>query len=390
MTSESFGQALRRLRGSLSVRDVAALAHCGKSMISDLENGKRQPTAAMAQSLDAALSGHGQLIDIAAHPPGTPTTVLAADLRATFADQLAEGPMTSASLDEWEFTVARHGRATRYRPEQDLLADLLADFADLRTVLDHRHPPAIRRRLLSSAARISGLLALTLLKLDDPGARDWWRTGRAAAAQAEDRAVLAWIYAQESYQLYYSGDLFGAVELSIRAQELAGGLPCVADALAAPLEARAHALAGHRDQTMDALRRAETALLRLSPEDRQPSALGYDEAQLAFHAGNAWTALHETDRAWEQQERALELYPDENRTDRTLILLDRAACLAWDGDPGAGAQLATEAIVALPVEHRSPLVLYRARDLAVSVPGTNRQLPEVRVLREVLALPSAG
>jgi hypothetical protein len=86
----------------------------------------------------------------------------------------------------------------------------------------------------------------------------------------------------------------------------------------------------------------------------------------------------------------LELYPQENRTDRALISLDRAACLLWDGDLAGGADLLTSSILELPVEHRSALILYRARDLASRVPTTEHALPEVRVLREVLALPSAG
>ncbi|GAB7186754.1 hypothetical protein ATKI12_6585 [Kitasatospora sp. Ki12] len=393
MTDETFAQALRRLRGTLSVRDVASLAKCSKTVVSDLETGRRQPTVAIAAALDAALGADGLLLDLAEHLPGLPTRERAAALQVGLAEDLAAGPMTGASLDEWEFNVARHGRATRYRPEHDLLADLLADFADfadLRLQLKHQHPPAVKRRLLSACACLSGLMALTLLKLDDLGARDWWRTGRAAATKAEDRAVLAWIYAQESYQLYYGGDLGGAIELAVRAQQLAGGMPCVADALVAPLKARAHALAGRREETSDALERARRALSRLSPEDRQPSALGYDEAQLHFHSGNAWTSLHDTERAWDEQQQALALYPVENRTDRALIQLDRAACLTWDGDPATGARLAVDSILALPEEHRSALILYRARDLAAKVPEAERRLPEVRVLREVLALPSAG
>ncbi|MGE7439605.1 helix-turn-helix transcriptional regulator [Kitasatospora sp. NPDC001175] len=388
--SETFAQALKRLRGSRSIRDLALLAACGKTVIGDLETGRRQPTMTIAAALDSALGAGGYLRDLAGNPPGTPATVRAAQFQAGFAEQLAAGPMTPTSLEEWEVTIARHGRATRYRPEAEILDDLLADFTDLRALLGYRHPPAIRRRLLSACASLSGLLALTLLKLDDPGARDWWRTGRAAAAQAEDRPVLAWIYAQESYQLYYGGDFAGALDLAIRAQQLAGGLPCVADALTAPLEARVHARAGRRDETADALRRAEVALARLDPVDQQASAFGYDAAQLAFHSGSAWTLLHDTTRAWDQQQRAIELYPEENRLDRALVALDRAECLTWDGHISDGAHLAAGTVAALPTEFRSPIVLYRARDVAATVPETDRRLPEVRVLQELLALPSAG
>ncbi|GAA1942016.1 hypothetical protein [Kitasatospora viridis] len=150
-----------------------------------------------------------------------------------------------------------------------------------------------------------------------------------------------------------------------------------------------YARAGRRDETADALLRAEEALGRLAPEDQQQSALGYDAAQLAFHSGSAWTLLHDTGRAWEQHQRALELYPVEQRLDRALVHLDRAECLTYDGRLSDGAGLAVETIEAVPIEHRSALLLYRARDLADSVPRTDRRLPEVRVLHDLLALPSA-
>lgn len=390
MDQPTFASALRGLRGSMSLRGAEKLTNVSKSYIDDLENDRRKPTAAVAASLDNGLGGNGLLIELAATPPGLPLTEQAAALQRGLTDTLSNGPMTDATLDEWEWTVSRHGRATRYRAEADLLADLLADVAALQRLLAHRHSNPNRRRLTRATAQMAGLVALTLLKLGDDRARDWWRTGRQAATAADDRPILAWIYAHESYQLFYGGDLHGAVELAVRAQQLAGGLPCAADALAAPLEARAHAQLGRREETGDALLRAERALNRLEPAAREASAFGYDEAQLAFHSGNAWTSLHDTARAWEQQQRALDLYPAQNLTDRTLIRLDRAACLSWDGDAAAGASMATEAIVDLPVEHRSALILYRARDLVATVAETSRQLPEVRVLREVLALPSGA
>jgi tetratricopeptide (TPR) repeat protein len=387
VSEETFSEALKRLRGTRSIRDVAALASLGKTVVSDVENGRRKPTEAVALALDAALGAQGYLVDLYRNPPGMPAIERAAALHIDLSEQLCAGPMSDAALEEWEFTIARHGRATRYRPERLLLPELIADFRDLRSILNHRHPPAARARLLSACAQMSGLMALLLLKTGDPSAHDWWRTGRQAASQASDRPTLAWIYAHESYQLFYGGDLVGAVELAVRAQQLAGGMPCVADALAAPLEARAHALMGNRGDAIAALARAETALSRLPAEQRQPSALGYDEAQLAFHAGNAWTSLHESTQAWNQQQRALALYPDENRTDRTLILLDRAACLIWDGDQDDGAKLAADCVFGLPLEHRNQLIISRAREVTASLPEGEQQRTEVRALREMLALP---
>ncbi|WP_458088074.1 helix-turn-helix domain-containing protein [Streptomyces malaysiensis] len=384
---ETFGQALRRLRGSRSVRDVAQLANCGKSHVSDLERGKKFPTPEIAEALDAALDAGGELVALASIRPGTSPLEQADALQRGLYEAFAAGPMTDAALEEWAYTIARHGRATRYRPEAEHLPELISDFSDLRLLLSHRHSAPIRRALTIATAQMAGLMALTLLKLGEPSARSWWRTGRAAAAAAEDRATLSWIYAHESYQLYYSGDVPGAIECAARAQQLAGGLPCVGDALAAPLEARAHAIHQRADATADALRRAEVALERLDAVDRIGSAFGYSEAQLAFHAGNACTHLGQTARARDEHERALELYPTDDHTDRALIQLDQALCLLADGQPAEAADQATRTIVALPVQHRSALIMYRAEELTASVPRARQTLPEMRVLRKVLALP---
>lgn len=384
--NESFGQALRRLRGSRSVRDVAQLASCGKSYVSDLELGKRTPTTDIARVLDRALGAGGELIALADRRPGADPLTQADALQRGLLEDFAAGPLTDSGVDEVEYTVARHGRATRYRAEGELLPELLADFGDLRLKLAGRQGAPVRKRLLIAAAQMSGLMALTLLKLGDARSRAWWRTGRTAAAAADDRATLSWMYAQEAYQLYYSTDIEGAVELAARAQVLAGGLPCVGPALAAPLEARALARLGRRDEAAAALTAAEVALQRLPVEDQVGSAFGYSESQLRFHAGNAWTHLEETARARVEQARALELYPESDHMDRALVHLDQSMCLAADGDAAAAAQHATNTVVGLAPSRRSALIIYRANDVAARVPEA-RAVSEVRVLREILALP---
>jgi hypothetical protein len=117
------------------------------------------------------------------------------------------------------------------------------------------------------------------------------------------------------------------------------------------------------------------------------SAFGYSECRLRFHAGNAWTHLTDTSRAHEAHARALELYPSSDRMDIALIHLDEAMCLAMDGDPARAADHATQAIVDLPQQHRSALIVYRAREVAAKVPEA-RAVSEVRVLREMLELPA--
>ncbi|MFK0173445.1 helix-turn-helix transcriptional regulator [Streptomyces sp. NPDC090306] len=386
--SESFGAALRRYRGTRSLRDVAALASVGKSYIADLEKERRHPTPETARALDDALGAGGELAALASVRPDASPLDKADALQAGLDELLAAGPLGDASLDEIEWTVERHGRATRYRPEAEHLGDLLADFHDVRLLLTHRQPAPARKRLLIAAARMSGLTALTLLKLGDQRSLSWWRTARKAGAAADDRATLSWAYAHESYQSYYSGDLSTAVELANRAQQLAGGLPCVGPALAAPLEARAHARFGNSAATRTALAAAETALDRLPQEDQIGSAFGYSESQLRFHAGNALTHLGETGRAREELARATDLYPVTERMDRALVQLDQAVCTVLDGDPPAAADLAARTIVSLAPEHRTALIIFRAREVATTVPPGAQQVHEVRALRELLALPA--
>lgn len=104
---ESFGQALRRLRGTRSLRNVAHLANCGKSYVADLEQDKKAPSPAIAAALDDALDAGGELRALAATPPGASLSAQAAALQAG--------------------------------AENDQLPELTADFADLNRLLTHRH-----------------------------------------------------------------------------------------------------------------------------------------------------------------------------------------------------------------------------------------------------------
>jgi hypothetical protein len=177
-------------------------------------------------------------------------------------------------------------------------------------VLARRHAASALRRLTRVAAQMAGLMFLTLIKLDERTAsRNWARTARIAADEAGDRATRSWVRAQESYVPFYSGDLLEAIQVARHAQALAGRKPCAGVALAAALEARAHAARGDESATRAALDVAQAALDRLAAQEIVPSALGYNEAQLRFHEGNAFTHLHRTKPAWTAQERALELYP---------------------------------------------------------------------------------
>jgi hypothetical protein len=115
-----------------------------------------------------------------------------------------------------------------------------------------------------------------------------------------------------------------------------------------------------------------------------PSAFGYNEAQLRFHEGNALTHLHDTEAAWRAQQRALQLYPPSDYLDRTLLQLDRASCLAFDGDVTSAMGKAASAVGRLAPEQRSGMILMRGGQILGSLSDSQRELPAARDFRDFL------
>jgi transcriptional regulator with XRE-family HTH domain len=308
-------------------------------------------------------------------------------LRESVDEAVSGSAMSEASLEDWEETALRLGAATRYRSSAPLLVELTNDFFELQLKLARRQPLSALRRLTIVTAQMAGLMSLTLLKLNENAeSRHWARTARVAADESGDLTVSSWVRAQEAYAHYYAGSLSAAIHVARKAQAVAGDKPCVGVALAAALEARAHAGLGRSEETLGALRRAEETLAWLDPESVRPSAFGYDEAQLRFHEGNAFTHLRDTEAAWRAQERALALYPQSDYTDRTLTWLDRASCVAYDGDTSGAMKQATDALVRLTDQQRSGLITLRGGQVLDQLPEKQRSLPAVREFRDLLML----
>ncbi|WP_328468803.1 hypothetical protein OHA21_00085 [Actinoplanes sp. NBC_00393] len=299
--------------------------------------------------------------------------------------------MAEASLDDWEETVFRYGRATRDRPAEVLLYDLSTDLAELgRAVHRHRSASALRR-LTRVTAQMSGLMCLTFCKLDDrPAVRRWARTARLAADEAGDSQTRSWVLAQESYGHYYSGDLLEALDVAQRARDVVAKTPTAGAALAAALQARAYAAMGHDQETRNALGHAEEVLSHLTGESLVPSAFGYTEAQLRFHQGSALTHLKDARAAIKAQDRALQLCAAGDFTDWAMTRLDRARCLCLvpEGDASKALDYATETLASLSEPQARGIITLRGNELFRSLPRNQRALPAARNLREVLMLTS--
>jgi hypothetical protein len=145
---------------------------------------------------------------------------------------------------------------------------------------------------------------------------------------------------------------------------------------------------GRADETRSALHRAEAILSGLDDSAVVASAFGYNEAQLRFHESNALTHLGDTKTAWTAQQRALELVPAGDFMDRTFTQLDRAMCLASDGDVSGATSYALETLLDLTEQQRQGIISARARQLVDALPRQRHTLPPVRELRDLLALPT--
>ncbi|TKK90112.1 helix-turn-helix transcriptional regulator [Herbidospora galbida] len=249
---ESFGEALRRLRGDLSIRGLARRANCSPSYISALEFGKNIPSSAVVSALDAALGAGGELIrlhDMEVGPTerrealgliGVVLGGVSGALPATDGLErirmLVERRLGGPDLGFWEEVAWEHAHGVGAHPATDGIGRLSADVLALETALTHvkGNPPAwarVRTRLLYLLAYALGSAGR------EHESRHWWAAARRAAVAAGDD-MRAFVAAQEAIQALYEKRPLTLV-LSRAGQALADDRPSVARARA--LGARAHA-----------------------------------------------------------------------------------------------------------------------------------------------------
>jgi transcriptional regulator with XRE-family HTH domain len=310
-------------------------------------------------------------------------------LRRSLVGSVSDGALSGIILDDLEQTAQRYGLIARDRPAGLLLTDLAADLAEVQELLTRPRPLSSALRLTRVAAQMCGLMCLTLIKLDRRSDfRSWARVARTTARETGDPETISWVLAQEAYGHYYGDDLDEALAVAQGAQQAAGNTPGVGSVLAAALEGRVLALMGDRSGCERALRRAEDGLIGLPPDCVNDSAFGYDEGQLRFHQGNAYTHLGDTASAWQAQQRALELCSPTDFMDRAFTGLDRASCLVSDGDVSAGLAYAVEVVSDLDDQQRAGIISLRGRQLLEGLPTAERRaLPAAAELQDRLMTP---
>jgi hypothetical protein len=316
------------------------------------------------------------------------------NLRRKMDDTLVRATVSPTMLDQWEETTLGYGRQYQATPSLRMLCDVLLDFSEVRRMCDRRQPVELQERLCRIAAQLSGLSGLIMINLGDHRlARSFFRTARTAADETGDRQLRAWVTVRESLVPMYYGDPREALHLARKAQDLAGRSPGVAAAMAPAVEARALgmlALRGRGDAAPSARRalvRGRAVFEQLTGEQTNDLAFGFTDRQLAFYEGDTFTNLGDHKHGDEVLSRALTLYSPSDRVDRTLVRLDRATCQLHAGHPDAALQAGRDAILDLPPDHRSDILVHRARQIGAAVNARFGEIPELAEFYEALSGP---
>ncbi|TNY35981.1 XRE family transcriptional regulator [Thermomonospora catenispora] len=318
-------------------------------------------------------------------------------LRRRMDDTLVSATVSPTMLDQWEETIRGYGRLYQATPSLRLLCDVLLDFSEVRRLCAQRQPVELQERLCRVAAQLAGLSGLIMINLGDHRmARSFFRTASTAADETGDRALRAWVTVREALVPMYYGDPREALHLARKAQDLAGRTPSVAAAMAPAVEARALGLLAMRGRT-DAAPSARRALVRgrsvfdrLSKAHTGDLAFGFTERQMAFYEGDTFTNLGDHKAGDEVLSRALTLYAPTDWVDLTLVRLDRAVCRLHAGDADAALDVAQDAITELPAEHRSDILVHRARQVGAAVAARYGEIDRLRSFREALSAPVIG
>jgi hypothetical protein len=317
-----------------------------------------------------------------AEPGGRPDHPVAALslLRMQLDEVLAATSVSSRQLELIEEATRDHVRAYPSTPPLMTLDRIAVDCTEILALSRRRQPASIQARLSAAAALLATLCADALMRLGETGdARLWYRTALVAADDSTQPGLGVLVRAQAAMLPYYFGDPQRTIAIADKALTLSAR-PCGSTALAAAGRARALARTGAAALARDGARQARELFDQVGVADSD-AAFEFSAKRLLFYLSGATAWLGDTATAYQLQDEALGLYRDSGVTsiDPTLILMDRATCLAHERHAGEAAIVARDAIIALPPTQRTEIVLTRAQDVVALVPADQRCGPVVEL-----------
>lgn len=336
-STSAFAAELHRLRGhrGLSYRQLAALAACSSSQISDLEKGNRRPTPEIAAALDRALQAHGRLAATLRTP--APDDVEGELEAIELAQRAAISDVSDSTLDRLERAADRMAMSYATIPPADLLPRVRGHLRYVSQLLDGRATLRQHRRLLVTGGWLALLRATLHVDLRQRAAAEaHLDTAAILGEQAEHAEIAAWCVETQAWDALTRGDYRRAVDLSRHAQDVA---PANGSAIvqATAQEGRAWARLGDQAATRNALHRVEAMAEHRAEPQHPEHHYQYDPRKAHSYA---------------------------------------ATTLAWVGDPGAE-QVARDVIAELEAEGARPRRIASARlDLGLALLAGAKPRPE--------------
>jgi transcriptional regulator with XRE-family HTH domain len=373
---------LSKIENGSSVKDLDKLATIAQTLRIPTEHlwfalpGQRNPTSVVSAN-DSLWFGR----------QAAPEILGALDrVRLRVDRTIASGSVSINRLALIEERVADHVVGyTRTSPLSALNA-LAPDILEVEALASERQPASVQARLSEAISVLSLLNADALMKLGEINrARYWYGTARLAADDTPNLPLRASVRAQEAMLPYYYGQVEHTVRLAREAQALLPNIRSNATALAAAAEARALARLGDSIAAEHALNRAQSFVEALDGSTGD-EAFQFNEKRLLLYMSGTLTYIGQLTRAQRVQNEALKRYAQNPHIviDPALIRLDQAIGQAAGGHADDACALAIRVISQLPAEHRTKIVVARARDVVTTVPSSHRDRTAVSDLRELV------
>ncbi|WP_406834896.1 helix-turn-helix domain-containing protein [Streptomyces sp. AHU1] len=376
----TFAAELRRLRGELTLRDLARRALCSKSLISDLEHRRRSPTLPIAAALDKALGADGTLVALAeaqrnssrvsaqAAPEGDADDILrewddvwrrdflknAGAATAALATGLRPGTNAVGGRDLMDAHIAlraAHGRLDNLRGASAVYAQAIDHHQQILSWLGTATTTAERQQIAALASDTGGFVGFLTYDLGmSENAVTHFRDAAAHARQAGDLSSCVYQVGQMSRILTDQGHHRRALALADGALDLGGTAahPAVRSWL--------HAVRAHHHACLNEARNAQTdlhtawKLLERADDGEKPPYIGYlSEAELNKWTGHAAVRLGPTTPAlFSAGKTALDearaAWPTTIVRGSAEVLTASARLYAACGDRDVAAELASRAV----------------------------------------------
>lgn len=354
---QTFGAAVRALRGSVSLASLASRACLSRAYLGHLETGRRPPTRDAATALDAALGTAGLLVALAeserqgddvrrrealagivallAGAPTTLETVLRAGIESAMSDD--------RDPDDWQSRAERLGADYMTTPGTELQDRLARDLA----LLQHR---LTTPDMWAVAARLLAVYGKT--QRDPVTATRWYRLAADAADRSGRDDIRVWVRGRTALALGYEGALPPvALEMADQALAVAGDRPSLGSLQAHMARAHVFGIRGDRAGAMEALGSAERAFDSAGSDD-QISDFAVPEWRMRTFTSMLLSRLGDP-RAMREQDRADRYRSATLPRFATHIEMHRGLMLVRSGDIRGGREYARAALDRLPPERRS-------------------------------------